>query len=544
MTPHGHEASDEAWAKATRIARELDRILDGQEPMRTAVARAAFELRLSTRQVYNHLSRYRQERRVSSLLPKTGGARRTRISPAVEEIIAATLRELWLGPEQPDLAPIVDEIRARCLSEGLGPPAYVTVSKRIPRLFTPEEIARRRHSGGKSLRRLKPRPGYIRAKHALDVVQIDHTPADIQFVEVIDDQGIYVGRPYLTIAADVATSAIVGFCLTLEQPSRLSVALCLAQAMCRKEDWLMARDINYSWLMFGRPKKVVVDSAMEFRSTSFIRGCAEYGIAIQSRNKGTVHRGGVVERLLGKVNTVLRSLPGKTGRSIADRGEYLSEERARLSFAGLERCIALAIIDHNLSQNERKLTVPAKEWGRKCRPSDGPEDNPFGVLLSFLPNETRRISPQGVSLFAIDYFDPWFGPLIARRDRLGGLDVRYDPRDISHIYIKDPDTGAWRPVGRRDGLREPITLWQHRAERSRARETGRRSIEEKTAIRREIAATVNASASKKQRLKEVTRARHAADAPKPYQNLTPAPAPIRNTPDPERPRRVFPVEDW
>ena len=89
MTPHEYEASDEAWARATRIARELDRILDGQEPMRTTVARAASELRLSTRQVYNHLSRYRTERRVSSLLPKTGGARRTRISPAVEEIIAA-----------------------------------------------------------------------------------------------------------------------------------------------------------------------------------------------------------------------------------------------------------------------------------------------------------------------------------------------------------------------------------------------------------------------------------------------------------------------
>jgi len=51
MTLRENEASDEAWAKATRIARELDRILDGQEPMRTAVARAASELRLSTRQV-------------------------------------------------------------------------------------------------------------------------------------------------------------------------------------------------------------------------------------------------------------------------------------------------------------------------------------------------------------------------------------------------------------------------------------------------------------------------------------------------------------
>jgi putative transposase len=136
-----YRASDEAWSKAVRIARELDRVLDGDLPMREAVSRAAVELRLSTRQVYNHLARYREDRRVSSLLPRTNGARRARISASVEAIISDTLRKMWLQPEQPDLAPIVDEIRARCDSEGYKPPSYVTVAKRIPRVFTPEEMA-------------------------------------------------------------------------------------------------------------------------------------------------------------------------------------------------------------------------------------------------------------------------------------------------------------------------------------------------------------------------------------------------------------------
>lgn len=34
-----------------------------------------------------------------------------------------TLREMWLRPEQPDLAPIVEEIRTRCAEEGHTPPA-------------------------------------------------------------------------------------------------------------------------------------------------------------------------------------------------------------------------------------------------------------------------------------------------------------------------------------------------------------------------------------------------------------------------------------
>jgi len=539
-----YRASDEAWSKAVRIARELDRVLDEDLPMREAVSRTAVELRLSTRQVYNHLARYREDRRVSSLLPRTNGARRARISTSVEAIISDTLREMWLQPEQPDLAPIVDEIRARCASERLKPPAYVTVAKRIPHVFSPEEIARRRLSGGKHLNRLKPRPGYIRAAHALEVVQIDHTPADIQFVEVIDDHGIFVGRPYLTIAADVATSAIIGFCLTLERPSRLSVALCLAHAICLKNDWLVERGIAHSWAMHGRPKQIVVDSAKEFQSSTFTKGCADFGIAVRTRNKGTVHRGGVVERLLGKVNAVLRSLPGKTGRSIADRGDYSSDERASLTFAALERCIALAIIDHNQTQNARKLTVPRLEWERRLPPTDRPIDDPDHVLLNFLPRTTRRISPQGVSLFAIDYFEHWLGPLVARRDRLAPLDLCYDPRDISRIYVADPDTRIWRPVRRRDGVTMSLTLWQHEADRTRKRESQQLPVQDKTILRREIAATVAGAKPKKAHLREMTRARHAASATKPYQDARIVSEEANPGPEPDRPRRVFPIETW
>ncbi|MCA1776957.1 MAG: Mu transposase C-terminal domain-containing protein [Loktanella sp.] len=93
------------------------------------------------------------------------------------------------------------------------------------------------------------------------------------------------------------------------------------------------------------------------------------------------------------------------------------------------------------------------------------------MLLNFLPRKTRKISPQGISLFAIDYFEPWLGPLVARRDRLEPLDVCYDPHDISHVYVNDPDTLVWQPVRRRDRLAEPVTLLQHQADRPCSRAT-------------------------------------------------------------------------
>ncbi len=226
---------------------------------------------------------------------------------------------------------------------------------------------------------------------------------------------------------------------------------------------------------------------------------------------------------LGKVNTVLRSLPGKTGRSIADRGDYSSDKRASLTFAALEHCIALAIIDHNQTQNARKLTVPVLEWGPRLPPTDRPIDEPDHVLLNFLPRKTRRISPQGVSLFAIDYFEHWLGPLVARRDRLAPLDLCYDPRD---------------------GVTKPVTLWQHEADRTRQRESQQRPVQDKTLLRREIAATVAGAKSAKAQLREMTRARHAARATKPYQDAETVLGTANSGPEPDRPRRVFPVETW
>jgi putative transposase len=267
------------------------------------------------------------------LLPRLPFERRKRLSEKAEDIIRTTLRDHWMILEAPPLAPVVAEIRARCEEAGLAAPSYVTISRRIPSLFSAEEIAKKRSANPKHLMRLKPRPGYIHAPNPLDVCQIDHTPTDINFVEVINNGGVFIGRPYLTIVTDVSTRAILGFCLTLEKPSVLSVALCLAQAICRKDAWLTSRSIEHAWPMFGRPKLLLTDSAMEFKGNAFQLGCDDYGIRIRHRDRGRVHQGGVVERLLGKLNGVLSTYPGSSGRSVADRDGYTTARRAVVELA-------------------------------------------------------------------------------------------------------------------------------------------------------------------------------------------------------------------
>jgi putative transposase len=535
-------ARDGDWLQARRYARELDKVLEGAGPRRLAIARAAAELGVSTRQIYNLVMRYARDRSVSALLRQKGRTRRKRLAPEVEAIIAVTLREQWLVLEAPPLAPVVAEIRARCEEAGQRPPSYVVIERRIGLLFTAEEIAKGRSANAKHLHRLKPRPGYIHAPRPLDACQIDHTPTDINFVDVIDGVGMFVGRAYLTLLVDVCTRCIVGFCLTLEKPSTLSVALCLAQGMCAKDDWLRARSLVQSWPVFGRPRRLVTDSAKEFKGQAFQRGCEDYGITIRYRDRGRVHQGGVVERLLGKLNAVIATRYGSTGRSVADRDGYPSQRRACLTFADLEICLALAVIDHNQQQNEKTLKVPLAQWQAHAAELPRFNDDPHRVLLSFLPVQWRGLTPQGISLFAMAYYAPWLGRLVPERDRIGKLEVRYDPRDISHVYVRDPHGGEFLPVARRDGVAAPVTLWEHANQRGDARAVHARSDVEKVAIRRQIAAIAESARQNKAAVQQAARAAHAAAGQKPYQAMTPqSPAP----PDhPPRQKRRLPVEEW
>ncbi|PDT43769.1 transposase, partial [Sinorhizobium fredii] len=154
----------------------------------------------------------------------------------------------------------------------------------------------------------------------------------------------------------------------------------------------------------------------------------------------------------------------------------------------------------------------------------------------------RQLSPQGISMFALHYYSSWLGIFVPERDRLGKLEVRYDPRDISHIYVRDPETRLFRPVERRDGQLTPLTLWEHEAERARRRAMNQRSSIDKVAFRREIAAIAEATKPSRRRLRDALRSAHAAAAQKPYAaTKAQAPAPKEH---PARQKNRLPVEDW
>lgn len=465
------------WHEAERRGAML-RALAAGRCRRNDAAAAAAALGLSTRQVYALVRRLRASGGLlTALLPRkpNGGRGRSRLAAAVEAIIGAVIGEVWLDRQQRSIADAALEVRRRCLAAGLKAPAPSTVYRRIVAL-DPEATVRRRR-GYDAARVFAPvGPSSLVASRPLAVVQMDHTPVDLVIVDERHRRPI--GRPYLTVAIDVYSRCVVGFCLTLDPPSSVSVGLCLTHAVLPKEAWLAERGVEASWPVLGLPAVLHVDNAPEFHGEALQRGCLQHGIELDHRPVARPHYGGIVERLIGSLMQLVHRLPGTTFSNPTERGSYPSEDKACLTLAELERWVTLAITGlHHRRLHSGIGTPPIVRWREGlARPPALPAD-PKRFLIDFLPVVRRRLRRQGVVVDAITYDSPALR-LLTRPGADDRLLIRRDPRDLSRIHVFDAALDAYQEVPYRTLSRPPITLWEHREASRALRAAGRAQVDE------------------------------------------------------------------
>jgi putative transposase len=64
---------------------------------------------------------------------------------------------------------------------------------------------------------------------------------------------------------------------------------------------------------------------------------------------------------------------------------------------------------------------------------------PQKLYIDFLPGEKRIIRRDGLQPFGIHYWDNTLSPLAGRSKK--DILVRYDPRNLSHVFIKEREGG-------------------------------------------------------------------------------------------------------
>ncbi|MGX5850868.1 Mu transposase C-terminal domain-containing protein [Mesorhizobium sp. PL10] len=476
--PDKFAVDDVDWRRA--VAREaIIRPLTSKDRLSPAdVGLACRQLGLGRARLYELLGRYRASPVTSSLLGHNPGPAkgRRRLSEEMEALIETAMRDTYRRREKPSVTALHDRVRELCRSRGEVAPSWKAVRARV-QLADPRLLMRDREGAKAARDRFAPVVQEYRADHALQIVQIDHTLADVFVVDTVHRRPIQ--RPWLTLAIDIASRMVAGFYLTLESPSAASVALCVQHMVMPKEPWLKARNVQAAWPVFGLPDVIHVDNGKEFHGRALTRGTAEHGIALQYRPVLRPHYGGHIERLIGTMMGAVHLLPGTTSSNIAARGSYDPQKHAAMTLDELEEWLALQIVGRYHAEIHSSLQLPpASAWedavAARLQPLRLPHDRER-FLQDFLPFEERTIRRDGVHLFGLRYWDDVLSPWAGRS--AGRMRVRYDPRDLSCVFVEGPDGTNW-PVRFADLRRPRITLGEHRMARAELKERGVKAVDE------------------------------------------------------------------
>jgi putative transposase len=553
-TPEISAVDESLWAEARRCLPVILELSARVGRSREDVIAAGAKLGYGPTYTYRLLNRYLVEPRLTSLLPQPRGRRQgvSQCSFEIDQLINEVIESMYLTRQRPRLSDLETEIRSRCHTLRLAPPSRKAITARV-RLKPRKEVMARREGRKAARDRFAPAVGSLEAAWPLSLVQIDHTLVDVIVVDSAKRAPIQ--RPWLTLAIDVYSRCVAGFHLSLEPPSATSVALCVAHAALPKQQWLDERKIEGAFPASGLMSRLHLDNAKEFHSEALRRGCEQYGIAIDYRPVRTPHYGGHIERLIGTMMGKVHLLPGTTFSNVHVKGDIDPGKTAAMTLDELERWLgnAIAGVYHRTVHRSLNMT-PTAAWergivGDEMTPGSGEPsavDDPRRFLIDFLPIERRLVRREGLQLHSIHYWSDLLSVWIGEPEK---MIIRYDPRDLSRIYLLGPDA-QYYDIAYRDLRRPPISLWEHRLALKRLRGERHSHIDEAAIFRtidamREIVdqATTTSKTARRQRERRFRLIPGGRVDPAPTPDYEP-PVTVKEGPIRQPHEDMLPVEEW
>ena len=478
--------SEEDWKTAWERLEAIRPLLEMGRYGRAEVENRAAEVGYTAKTLYTWLGHYRDTEDVTTLVSRQRGWRkgRSRITAEAEAIIAQAIKDVYLKKNRRRKASkVVQEVQGVCFNLGIKPPSEPTIRARIAKLPEEERLRKRGLSKAADDKFNQVTGSFPGADYPLAVVQIDHTEVDLVVVD--DVYRLPIGRPWITVAADVYSRMVAGVHVSFDSPCTTSVAICIAQAVLAKEEVLVRLGIDAEWPVWGWPTMVHLDNAGEFRAKTLREACGLYGVDVDFRPVKRPEYGGHIERLLGTLMTEIHDLPGTTFSSTQEKGEYDSDKHAALTLSEFERWLFTLICKvYHRRKHKGIEKSPLKQWelgvfgtgnipgaGMQARPENGAD-----ILRNFLPKFERTVQRTGATIEGWFYqaavLKQWIGVKNPHNPKTGKFIFRRDPRDVSRVWFFDPELEEYFKVPTADQSRPPVSEWERREVRKYMNEQG------------------------------------------------------------------------
>lgn len=416
---------------------------------------------------------------IRSLIPSINhrGNRQCKLSTdvykarAVQEIIDDEINIYYLTMERPSVPElyskivirIEDDNQYRSVYEQLSSPNLRTIYRHLKKL-DPYFVDLKRYGKRYADQKHKVVKQRDRPKRPLEIVEMDHTPTDLMVVD--DEVGLPIGRATFSAAIDVAPNSVCGFYLSFHPPSYISVMNCLLHAI-QPKTYLKEffPKVKNEWNVYGVPETIIVDNGPEFYSRDFEDACLQLGIVIQYHPPRNPNYKGIIERFFRTLNQkLLHNQPGTTFSNIFDRKDYDPKKNAVISLSALIEIVHIFIVDVYQQQIHRGINdIPARKWKNLTSlyppllPSRGTDLN---ILLGAI--EHRTVSKKGIAWNNLQYNSEELGELRKTLKKGEKVTFKYNPLDISVIYVANPDNDKYITVPALwQEYAAGLSLWQH-----------------------------------------------------------------------------------
>ncbi len=481
-----------------------------------------------------------------------------RITGEVLELIDQYLAKYRFIEIPKTLPAITELVNGKCRELGYQEISIASI-KRIEERTSLKDKLKAQGRNEQVRNQFRPKVGHLPGNdYPLAIIQVDHTPCQICFVDEIDR--LPIGDAWLTIVIDTYSRMILGYNVTFEAPSTLSTGLALAQAFLPKEQLLLDLGVKGEWPCWGFPDIVHVDNAAELNGRMMHGARRRYSFNLRNRPVGSPNFGGHVESAFRTFMFEIKSVPGTKFSNPTERAEYDSEGKAVMTLAEFDKFFAEFIVnDYHLSEHSgdgMNRMSPLQRWNKGVHQGDimpptGLPDRPTDFLalrLSFMPFEMRMIRNGIVEILGERYHS---GSLTLIGDKVDltksladrKFEVRYDPRNISRVWVYNEETGGYIDAPFADIRKAPISKWENDARRKRQGHPADVFKEERyqSKVLREEMLQESAKKTKQQRReieKEARRERSAIVQPAPLPSHKPSTQPKPQGLDPDRLARL------
>lgn len=413
---------------------------------------------------------------ITALLPrhKAKGNRTPRIDRRLADLLDTSVDEKYLTPERPTLQDTLDDAIVRVGRENRlvpkGDPQLplpsIRMLKSLLQRRDPYEVLVCRYGRAYAEHKLRASLGHVRADHGLERVEIDHTPVNALVID--ETTFLPLGRPWLTAALDVRHRVCLGYALSFEPPSWLSVMRCLQHAILPKT-YVSQRypKIKGRWDCYGLMQQLATDHGKDLETDSIRDFADRYAITLFYCPAARPWWKAKVERFLGTINRgVAHGAPGTTFADILDRADYDSAKHACLTLAALHEMIHTWVIDYYHQRVHKTLGMsPGASWQQDMGNRPIPLPTSAIELEAELSVPFRRtLTHKGIELDYLFYNSAAANDLLKRAGGPIEVDVHAPPGDLGHLFVLDPreDIYVQVPVVERFATYATgLTRWQH-----------------------------------------------------------------------------------